>query len=273
MTLLGEHRGPVSGTTHIHLLRENASVRAARSTSLPRVAILGVGQMGYAIAGRLSTGGFEVTLWGKHRSQVEMQGIGSFAESAAAAVREADVIISSVSDRETVRSTYRGPNGALASAEGKLILEMNATGSLLVSELAAEVQSAGARIVDAPLLGAPAAVLSGDAVILAGGSADDVQRATPILSRLGTVRCVGPLGSAARLALLANNMLADIALAAAELRVGGDWAGLAPDDIYWVLQRLAPTLATFSIHGSERPAEGRSRLSAPTATARRLALR
>jgi hypothetical protein len=39
-------------------------------------------------------------------------------------------------------------------------------------------------------------------------------------------------------------MLADIALAAAELRVGGDWAGLAPDDIYWVLQRLAPPLVT-----------------------------
>jgi 3-hydroxyisobutyrate dehydrogenase-like beta-hydroxyacid dehydrogenase len=132
----------------------------------------------------------------------------------------------------------------LAAAGGKLIVEMSVAGPLLVSELATEVEAAGARMVDAPLLGAPDAVRAGAAVILAGGSAEDVQRATPILSRLGTVRCVGPLGSAARLRLLANNMLADIALAAAELRVGGDWAGLAPDDIYWVLQRLAPPLVT-----------------------------
>jgi 3-hydroxyisobutyrate dehydrogenase-like beta-hydroxyacid dehydrogenase len=244
MTLLGAHRGPVSGKTHIHLLRESATVRAARSAGLPRIAILGVGQMNNAIAGRLRAGGFEVTLWDKNRSHADAPGIGAVADSAAAAAREADVIISSVIDREAVRSTYRGPNGALAAARGKLILELSVAGPLLVSELATEVEAAGARMVDAPLLGAPDAVLAGAAVILAGGSAEDIQRATPILSRLGAVRCVGPLGSAARLRLLANNMLADIALAAAELRVGGDWAGLAPDDIYWVLQRLAPPLVT-----------------------------
>jgi 3-hydroxyisobutyrate dehydrogenase-like beta-hydroxyacid dehydrogenase len=154
------------------------------------------------------------------------------------------VILSSVIDRDAARCTYRGPNGVLAAAEGKLIVEMSVAGPVLVSELATEVEAAGARMIDAPVLGALDAVRTGAAVILAGGRAEDIQRATPILSRLGTVRCVGPLGSAARLRLLANNMLADIALAAAELRVGGDWAGLAPDDIYWVLQRLAPPLVT-----------------------------
>jgi 3-hydroxyisobutyrate dehydrogenase-like beta-hydroxyacid dehydrogenase len=229
--------------------------------------------MSHAIAGRLSGGGFEVTLWGKNRSQVEPFGIGALADSAAAAVRAADVVISSVADREEVRSTYRGPDGALAAAEGKLILEMGVAGPLLVSELTAEAEAAGARMVDVPILGAPATVLAGDAVILAGGSAEDIQSATPILSRLGTVRWVGPLGSAGRLAQLANNMLADIALAAAELRVGGDWAGLAPDDIYWVLQRLAPALVTLSVHASGMPAERRSQMTAPPATWRHLVIR
>jgi 3-hydroxyisobutyrate dehydrogenase-like beta-hydroxyacid dehydrogenase len=244
MTLLGAHRGPVSGTTHIHLLRESAAVRAARSAGLPRIAILGAGQMSSAIAGRLSAGGFHVTVWDKTGSTPDGPGIRSVASSAAEATRDADVILSSVIDRDAARCTYRGPNGALAAAEGKLIVEMSVAGPVLVSELATEVEAAGARMIDAPVLGAVDAVRTGSAVILAGGSAEDVQRATPILSRLGTVRCVGPLGSAARLRLLANNMLADIALAAAELRVGGDWAGLAPDDIYWVLQRLAPPLVT-----------------------------
>jgi 3-hydroxyisobutyrate dehydrogenase-like beta-hydroxyacid dehydrogenase len=75
-----------------------------------------------------------------------------------------------------------------------------------------------------------------------GGSADDVERATQILSLLGTVRHVGPLGSASRLKLVSNSMLADVILAAAELQVAGEEAGLAPDDVFWVLERLAPGL-------------------------------
>jgi 3-hydroxyisobutyrate dehydrogenase len=59
---------------------------------------------------------------------------------------------------------------------------------------------------------------------------------------LGTVRHVGPLGSAARLKLVANSMLADVILAAAELQVAGEGAGLDPDDVFWVLNRIAPTL-------------------------------
>ena len=65
----------------------------------------------------------------------------------------------------------------------------------------------------------------------------------PVLSVLGTVRHVGPLGSGARLKLVANSMLADVVLAAAELQVAGERAGLQPDDVSWVLERMAPLLA------------------------------
>jgi 3-hydroxyisobutyrate dehydrogenase-like beta-hydroxyacid dehydrogenase len=54
---------------------------------------------------------------------------------------------------------------------------------------------------------------------------------------------VGPLGSGARLKLVANSMLADVVLAAAELQVAGERAGLKPDDVFWVLSRMAPMLA------------------------------
>jgi 3-hydroxyisobutyrate dehydrogenase len=63
-----------------------------------------------------------------------------------------------------------------------------------------------------------------------------------VLKAFGTVRHVGPLGSAARLKLVANSMLADVVLAAAELQVAGEDAGLDPDDVFWVLQRFAPAL-------------------------------
>jgi 3-hydroxyisobutyrate dehydrogenase len=85
-------------------------------------------------------------------------------------------------------------------------------------------------------------VRAGEAVILTGGADEDVAAATPVLALLGTVRHVGPLGNAARLKLVANSMLADVILAASELQVAGEDAGLDPDDVFWVLQRFAPAL-------------------------------
>jgi 3-hydroxyisobutyrate dehydrogenase-like beta-hydroxyacid dehydrogenase len=242
MTLTGTHTGPVSGITHIHLLRQGPAARIGRSADLPRVAVLGTGKMGSSIARRLSGAGFELTLWNRTRSRAEALEIGTVAESAARAVCDADVVVSSLTGPEAIRSTYLGPNGALASAEGKLFIEMSTAGPDLVAELAVAVEGAGARLVDAPLLGAPPVVREGAAAVLVGGSEADVDRATPILSRLGTVRHVGPLGTAARLKLVANSMLADLVLAAAELQAAGEVAGLAPDDVFWVLQRLAPAL-------------------------------
>jgi len=221
---------------------ENPAARAGRSAGLPTVALLGTGKMGSAIAGRISGAGFELNLWNRTRSRAEALGIGTVADSPAAAVRDADIVVSSLTGDEAVRAAYLGPNGALARAEGKVFVEMSTAGPDLVSELAAAVEAAGASLVDAPVLGAPPTVAQGEAAVLVGGGANDVERATQILSLLGTVRHVGPLGSASRLKLVSNSMLADVILAAAELQVAGEEAGLAPDDVFWVLERLAPGL-------------------------------
>jgi 3-hydroxyisobutyrate dehydrogenase-like beta-hydroxyacid dehydrogenase len=119
---------------------------------------------------------------------------------------------------------------------------MSTAGPDLVSTLAAAVAAAGGTLVDAPIVGAPPLVRAGEAGILAGGADVDVALATGVLAELGTVRHVGPLGSGARLKLVANSMLADVVLAAAELQVAGEDAGLDPVDVFWVLARIAPAL-------------------------------
>jgi 3-hydroxyisobutyrate dehydrogenase-like beta-hydroxyacid dehydrogenase len=209
----------------------------------PRIAILGTGKMGSAIADRLAESGFELTLWNRTRERAEALGIGTVADTAAAAVRDADVVISSLTGPEAVRSTYLGTDGAVSQGAGKLFIEMSTAGPDLLPSLAADVAAAGGRLVDAPIIGAPPAMRAGQTAILVGGSDLDVGRAEPILSALGTVRHVGSLGSGARLKLVANSMLADVILAAAELQVAGEDAGLAPDDVFWVLERLVPLLA------------------------------
>jgi 3-hydroxyisobutyrate dehydrogenase-like beta-hydroxyacid dehydrogenase len=207
-----------------------------------RVAILGTGKMGSAIAARLAGAGFEIVLWNRTRSRAEALGLGTVVGTPAAAVQGADLVISSLTGPEAVRGAYLGPDGALGLGAGKRYVEMSTAGPDLVSELAGHVAADGGSLIDAPLVGAPPVVRAGEAAILVGGTDEDVAAAGPVLSTLGAVRHVGPLGSAARLKLVANSMLADVILAAAELQVAGEGAGLDPDDVFWVLKRLVPAL-------------------------------
>jgi 3-hydroxyisobutyrate dehydrogenase/2-hydroxy-3-oxopropionate reductase len=233
------HRGPSSGAEHIHLPRTSVAAAASRS----RVAILGTGKMGSAIAGRLAEAGFELTLWNRTKERALALGIGRVVDSPALATREADIVISSLTGPDAVRAAYLGPAGALGAAEGTLFVEMSTAGADLVAVLADEVAKAGGRLVDAPILGAPPLVRDGKAAILVGGDERDIGLARPILEALGTVRHVGPLGSGARLKLVANSMLADVILSAAELQVAGERSGLDPADVFWVLARMVPVLA------------------------------
>jgi 3-hydroxyisobutyrate dehydrogenase-like beta-hydroxyacid dehydrogenase len=152
-------------------------------------------------------------------------------------------VISDLTGADAVRSTYLGPDGAVSEGAGKLFIEMSTAGPDLLPSLAAAVAAASGRIVDAPIIGAPPAMRAGQAAILVGGADRDVEAASAVLGVLGTVRHVGPLGSGARLKLVANSMLADVILAATELQVAGERAGLQPEDVFWVLQRMSPMLA------------------------------
>ena len=229
-------RGPRLVATHIH-------VNLVRPVPTPhRVAILGTGKMGSAIGGRLAEAGFELVLWNRTRSRAESLGLGTVADTPAAAASHADIVISSLTGPDAVLATYLGPDGALAAGAGKRFIEMSTTGPDLVSDLGPHVKAAGGTLVDAPILGAPQVVRAGDAAILVGGAAENVAEAAPVLRVLGTIRHIGRLGSAARLKLVANSMLADVILAAAELQVAGEDAGLDPDDVFWVLKRVAPGL-------------------------------
>jgi 3-hydroxyisobutyrate dehydrogenase len=205
-----------------------------------RVAILGTGRMGSAIARRLA--GLEPVLWNRTRSKAEEVGGGRVADTAADAARDADVVIVSLTGGDAVRAALGGPDGALAAAHGQLFVEMSTSGPQILPELSAQLGTTGSALIDAPIVGAPTAVLRGAAAVLAGGAPDDVARARPVLELLGEVRHVGPLGSGARLKLVANSMLGVVTAAAAELQAAGEAAGLDGEHVFWVLARLAPAL-------------------------------
>jgi 3-hydroxyisobutyrate dehydrogenase-like beta-hydroxyacid dehydrogenase len=205
-----------------------------------RIAILGTGRMGSAIARCLA--GLEPTLWNRTRSRAEQVGVGRVAATPADAAGDADIVILSLTGADAVRAALAGPDGALTAAHGQLFIEMSTSGPAVLEELAARLHASGSALIDAPIMGAPTVVLRGAAAILAGGAPDDVARARPVLELLGEVRHIGPLGSGARLKLVANSMLGVAATAAAELQAAGEAAGLDGEQVFWVLARLVPAL-------------------------------
>ncbi len=207
-----------------------------------RVAILGTGKMGGAMARRLSSAGHELTLWNRTQERAQALGIGKVAATPAEAAQKADVVISMLTDADAVRAAYLGDAGAVKGANRQIFVEMSTSGPDMAKELAPLVERAGAQFVEAPVLGSIGAVESGTLIIFASGHEAAIERARPVLQDLGEVRRVGEIGSAASLKLVANSMLAGVTALAAELMAAGTAAGLDPENVFWVLSRMAPVL-------------------------------
>ncbi len=207
-----------------------------------RVTILGTGKMGGAMARRLSRTGHELTLWNRTLERAAALGVGQVATTAADAVRDADVVISMLTDAAAVRAAYLGKDGAASAAVHQVFVEMSTAGPDVAKEIAPLVERAGAQFIEAPVMGSVPAVESGSVIVLAGGSAEAIERARPVLEALGEVHVVGGLGSAPKLKLVANSMLAGVTALAAELQAAGTAAGLRPEDVFWALSRFSPGL-------------------------------
>jgi 3-hydroxyisobutyrate dehydrogenase-like beta-hydroxyacid dehydrogenase len=207
-----------------------------------QVAILGTGKMGGAMARRLNAAGHELTLWNRTRERAEALGIGRVAATPAEAAEGAEVVISMLTDADAVRSAYLGGGGAVKSARRQVFVEMSTAGPDVAKEIAPAVERTGAQFVEAPVMGSVGAVESGALVVLAAGPENAIDRALPVLEALGEVRRVGDLASAAALKLVANSMTAGVSALAAELQSAGTAAGLNPEDVFWVITRVAPGL-------------------------------
>lgn len=208
-----------------------------------RIAILGTGLMGAGMARRLTdVGAGDVVIWNRTQSRALAVGAGTVVNTPAEAVRQADVVISSLLSAPSLREVYFGPSGAVETACGQIFIETTTAGPEILAELAPALGARGSGIVDAPLLGSTEAVRAGTLTIPVGGADADVERARPVLERLGDVEHVGPLGTAAKLKLLHNSFLAITTAGAAELLSAGSAAGLPREEVFKILARLSPYL-------------------------------
>ena len=207
------------------------------------VAILGTGKMGGAMARRLVASDFDVTVWNRTPDKAQALHVGRVAATPADAARDADVVISSLTNEAAIRDVYLGEHGVLRSAAGKLLIEMSTAGPEVIEALDREAQAQGAHLLEAPVVGSVPAVESGKLLILVAGEPTDLETARPVLERLGDVSYVGQRGNGQRLKLIANSMLGITTAAAAELLAAGTAVGLDREQVFSILVRFAPGLA------------------------------
>lgn len=209
-----------------------------------KVGLIGLGRMGGAIAQRLAEQGVEIVAWDqaeKARQAAAKRGVRIAAHPQAVA-SEGEVMISIITEDNGVRKVFTGPNGMLqAEVGGKLFIEMSTLQPMTGRQLLPLVEAKGARLIESPVLGTIPSVRDGTLLALAGGRAEDVERAGAVLAKL-TRRIVhmGPNGAGYAMKLAVNLGLGAYIQALSESLALGLEQGLAIGQMLEVLNE-APT--------------------------------
>jgi 3-hydroxyisobutyrate dehydrogenase len=169
------------------------------------VAVLGLGAMGRAISHRLLGAGHELSVWNRTSGRdEELVAAGARrAGSAADAVRNAEVVITMVTDPAALEAVLFGPDGAApAIPKSATLIDMSTVGPTEIASVAERL--APVPVLDAPVLGSVPSVETGKLVVLVGGDRAVFDRHTELLALLGTPVYLGASGSGALLKLVNN---------------------------------------------------------------------
>jgi 2-hydroxy-3-oxopropionate reductase len=184
-----------------------------------KIAVLGIGLMGFPMARRLCEAAHVVHVWNRSRDKAErVAPFGALVHANAAdAVREADVVVSMLDNGAVVGEVLFGPDrthgAAHAMKPGTLVVDMSSIKPREARDHAARLAALGIAHLDAPVSGGTVGAEAGTLAIMAGGEAADFERAQPLFKPLGRATHVGPHG-AGQLAKLANQMIVGITIGA-----------------------------------------------------------
>jgi 3-hydroxyisobutyrate dehydrogenase len=197
--------------------------------------------MGAPMARNLIDAGFDVTVHNRTRSKEE--GFSKRAETPAEAARDADVVITIVSDTPDVEHVLFGDEGVVHGLrDDALVVDM--------STISAEAtkgfnEQLGGRLVDAPVSGGSEGAEKGTLTIMCGGEAEHVERVRPVLEVLGSkVTHIGPSGSGQLTKAVNQIIIAGYFLAVAEGMVFGMKSSL---DMTKVLEAISAGMARSAV--------------------------
>ena len=211
-----------------------------------RVAVVGTGRMGGAMAVRVSAAGHALTVFNRTRAAAEAvaarcPGEVTVAGTAREAAAAADVVVVSLADDAAARATYGGSDGLVAGlAAGTVVADTSTVAPETTRALESGVREAGALLADTPVSGSVSSVETGVILVMAGGPAEAVERAAPALESFAQrIIHLGPLGSGATMKLAVNAMVFGLNQTLAEALVLAEKSGVARDLAYEVIANSA----------------------------------
>ena len=167
---------------------------------MARCAFIGLGVMGYPMAGHLAKNGHEVTVYNRTTAKAEKWAAepgGSFATTPADAAKGAEFVFSCVGNDDDLRSVTYGDDGMLAGMDAGAILVDHTTASASVArEIAEKASAQEIGFIDGPVSGGQAGAENGVLTVMCGGSEADFAKAEPVVQSFArAVTLLGPVGS------------------------------------------------------------------------------
>ncbi len=167
---------------------------------MSKAAFLGLGVMGYPMAGHLAKNGHEVTVYNRTAEKAHQWAQeygGKTASTPAAAAAGADMVFACVGNDDDVRAVTLGEAGAFAAmSAGAVFVDHTTASAKLARELDAIARNKGIGFLDAPVSGGQAGAQNGVLTVMIGGEEKDFARAEPLINCYARMaRLMGPAGS------------------------------------------------------------------------------
>jgi 3-hydroxyisobutyrate dehydrogenase len=212
---------------------------------MAKLAFLGLGVMGYPMAGHLARkGGHEVTVYNRTAARAA-QWVKEYGGRSAATPREAaagaDFVMMCVGNDDDVRSVVYGADGALAGMKkGAILVDHTTASALLARELHAKCKEMGTGFVDAPVSGGQAGAQNGQLSIMCGGEPADFDRTKPVLDAYARICALIGGPGAGQLTKMVNQIcIAGLVQGLAEGLAFAQRAGLDVEKVIGVISKGA----------------------------------
>ena len=209
-----------------------------------RVAFVGLGVMGYPMAGFLTNAGHEVTVFNRSTAKADAwceQYGGVRADTPSDAALNAEIVFCCVGNDDDVRAVLLGDDGVLNGiGDGSIIVDHTTASAVVAREVFDAAASKNVGFLDAPLSGGQAGAENGQLTIMLGGDEDVYQRALPIMDAYAKAcTLIGPVGSG-QLAKMVNQIcIAGIVQGLAEGLHFAKQAGLDPAKVIGAISKGA----------------------------------
>ena len=211
---------------------------------MARVAFLGLGVMGFPMAGHLAAAGHQVTVWNRTAAKAEAWA-GKHGGHAAATAREAaqgaEFVMACVGNDDDLRQVCTAPEGAFAGMQaGAIFVDHTTVSAAVTRELSALAGERGLGFVDAPVSGGQAGAENGQLSVMCGGTPEDYARAEPVIAAYARIcRLMGPSG-AGQLTKMCNQIaIAGLVQGLSESLHFAEKAGLSISEVVEVISQGA----------------------------------